>query len=216
MGRIEETIQRIFSENLMRLLDEKGATQSELAKFIGVSNTAINNYVKGYNMPRMDKVDDICRFFGVSRSELIEPNIDLSSIPDVILPVRMKKIPILGEIACGEPIFAEENYEGFFLLDKNLPEADFILTAKGDSMIEANIHSGDLVFLRVTQDVENGTIAAVLIEDDATLKRVNKSDGTLILQPCNNKYPPIIITEEDHKNVRILGEMVGVYSERNR
>ena len=192
----------------------------ELGNLVGLSDATVQRYeagkIKGVDINLLQRIADALHVTTAYLMGWEEPELDLSSIPDVILPVRMKKIPILGEIACGEPIFAEENYEGFFLLDKNLPEADFILTAKGDSMIEANIHSGDLVFLRVTQDVENGTIAAVLIEDDATLKRVNKSDGTLILQPCNNKYPPIIITEEDHKNVRILGEMVGVYSERNR
>lgn len=207
-------------ENIKELRNSLGLSQEELAKKVGYKDrTSIAKIEAGKVDLSQSKIYEFAKALNTTPSDLMgweEPELDLSSIPDVILPVRMKKIPILGEIACGEPIFAEENYEGFFLLDKNLPEADFILTAKGDSMIEANIHSGDLVFLRVTQDVENGTIAAVLIEDDATLKRVNKSDGTLILQPCNNKYPPIIITEEDHKNVRILGEMVGVYSERNR
>lgn len=208
-----------FTDRLKLAMDQKEISQSDLAKATRITQSSISDWIRGKYLPKQDKVDLLSKALSVSPAYLMgweEPELDLSSIPDVILPVRMKKIPILGEIACGEPIFAEENYEGFFLLDKNLPEADFILTAKGDSMIEANIHSGDLVFLRIAQDVENGTIAAVLIEDDATLKRVNKSDGTLILQPCNNKYPPIIITEEDHKNVRILGEMVGVYSERNR
>lgn len=208
-----------FTDRLKLAMEQREISQSDLAKATGITQSSISDWIRGKYLPKQDKVDLLSKALGVSPAYLMgweEPELDLSSIPDVILPVRMKKIPILGEIACVEPIFAEENYEGFFLLDKNLPEADFILTAKGDSMIEADIHSGDLVFLRITQDVENGTIAAVLIEDDATLKRVNKSDGTLILQPCNNKYPPIIITEEDHKNVRILGEMVGVYSERNR
>ena len=207
-------------ENIKELRNSLGLSQEELAKKVGYKDrTSIAKIEAGKVDLSQSKIYEFAKALNTTPSDLMgweEPELDLSSIPDVILPVRMKKIPILGEIACGEPIFAEENYEGFFLLDKNLPEADFILTAKGDSMIEANIHSGDLVFLRVTQDVENGTIAAVLIEDDATLKRVNKSDGTLILQPCNNKYPPIIITEEDHKNVRILGEKIGVYSERNR
>lgn len=208
-----------FTDRLKLAMDQKEISQSDLAKATGITQSSISDWLRGKYLPKQDKVALLSKALGVSPAYLMGwevSELDLSSSPDMILPVRMKKIPILGEIACGEPIFAEENYEGFFLLDKNLPEADFILTAKGDSMIEANIHSGDLVFLRITQDVENGTIAAVLIEDDATLKRVNKSDGTLILQPCNNKYPPIIITEEDRKNVRILGEMVGVYSERNR
>lgn len=140
----------------------------------------------------------------------------LENIPGIITPVKLKKIPILGTIACGNPILAEENYDGYFMIDENLPYSDFILRAKGDSMIDANIHEGDLVFFRKQNDVDNGTIAAVLIEDEATLKRVNKSNDTLILQPCNTNYNPIIINKSDNKKVLILGQMVGVYSKRSK
>lgn len=139
----------------------------------------------------------------------------LENIPGIITPVQMKRIPILGTIACGDPIFAQENYDGYFMIDKNLPEADFILKAKGDSMVEANIFNGDLVFLKKTNDVDNGRIAAVLIDDEATLKRVNKDGKTVVLQPCNKNYKPIIIHDSDDKQVLILGEMVGVYSRRS-
>lgn len=68
----EKSIQSIFSYNLRRMLMERNKTQLELSKYIGVSNTTINNYVKGYNMPRMDKIDKICRFFNIKRSDLLE------------------------------------------------------------------------------------------------------------------------------------------------
>lgn len=139
----------------------------------------------------------------------------LENIPGIITPVQMKRIPILGTIACGDPIFAQENYDGYFMIDKNLPEADFILKAKGDSMIEAHIFDGDLVFLRKASDVDDGQIAAVLIDDEATLKRVSRDKDTVILQPCNKDYKPIIVQEKDDKQVLILGEMVGVYSKRS-
>lgn len=191
----------------------------ELGNLVGLSDATIQRYeagkIKGVDINLLQRIADALH---VSPAYLMgwEDEPDLSTIPDIILPVRLKKIPILGVIACGEPIFAEENYEGYFMLDGNLPSADFILRAKGDSMIDASIHDGDLVFIRRTPDVEPGTIAAVLIEDEATLKRVNKTESAIVLQPCNSKYAPIIVSEEDHKRVRILGEMVGVYSERNR
>ena len=140
----------------------------------------------------------------------------LENIPGIITPVKLKKIPILGTIACGNPILAEENYDGYFMIDENLPYSDFVLRAKGDSMIDANIHEGDLVFFRKQNDVDNGTISAVLIEDESTLKRFNKSNDTLILQPCNTNYNPIIINKSDNKKVLILGQMVGVYSKRSK
>ena len=138
----------------------------------------------------------------------------LENIPGIITPIKMKRIPILGTISCGKPIFADQNYDGYFMIDTNLPEADFVLKAKGDSMIEANIFEGDFVFFRKQRDVDNGTIAAVLIDEEATLKRVNKSNDVLILQPCNKNYEPLIYSKDDDKNIVILGQMVGVYSNR--
>lgn len=170
-------------------------------------NTYLSAYAKEFNQ-------DMNYLLGINDSP--SDDIDISQIPGVIMPVKLKRIPILGTIACGEPLFAEQNYEGYFMLDENLHGADFCLKAKGDSMIEANIFEKDLVFFKKTSDVDNGAIAAVLIDDEATLKRISKSEDMLVLQPCNRSYSPIIIKPEDNKRVLILGEMVGVYSERNR
>lgn len=202
---------------------EKGMTLEELGRKAGVSKVTIHKYESKVitNIPS-DRIEAMAKALEVSPAYLMGWNdspsedIDISKIPGVIMPVKLKRIPILGSIACGEPLFAEQNYEGYFMLDENLAGADFCLRAKGDSMIEANIFERDLVFFKKTNDVENGTIAAVLIDDEATLKRISKSDNMLILQPCNRIYSPIIIKPEDNKRVLILGEMVGVYSERNK
>lgn len=202
---------------------EKGMTLEELGRKAGVSKVTIHKYESKdiTNIPS-DRIEAMARALNVSPAYLMGWNdspsedIDISKIPGVIMPVKLKRIPILGSIACGEPLFAEQNYEGYFMLDENLAGADFCLRAKGDSMIEANIFERDLVFFKKTNDVENGTIAAVLIDDEATLKRISKSEDMLILQPCNRIYSPIIIKPEDDKRVLILGEMVGVYSERNK
>lgn len=202
---------------------EKGMTLEELGRKAGVSKVTIHKYESKdiTNIPS-DRIEAMARALNVSPAYLMGWNdspsedIDISKIPGVIMPVKLKRIPILGSIACGEPLFAEQNYEGYFMLDENLAGADFCLRAKGDSMIEANIFERDLVFFKKTNDVENGTIAAVLIDDEATLKRISKSEDMLILQPCNRIYSPIIIKPEDDKRVLILGEMVGVYSERKK
>lgn len=202
---------------------EKGMTLEELGRKAGVSKVTIHKYESKVitNIPS-DRIEAMAKALNVSPAYLMGWNdsssedIDISKIPGVIMPVKLKRIPILGSIACGEPLFAEQNYEGYFMLDENLAGADFCLRAKGDSMIEANIFERDLVFFKKTNDVENGTIAAVLIDDEATLKRISKSEDMLILQPCNRIYSPIIIKPEDDKRVLILGEMVGVYSERNK
>lgn len=201
---------------------EKNVTLEELGKKADVNKATIQRYESGKitNIPS-DRIERISEALNVSPAYLMgweDENSDpiLENIPGIITPVKLKKIPILGTIACGKPILAEENYDGYFMIDENLPYSDFVLRAKGDSMIDANIHEGDLVFFRKQNDVDNGTIAAVLIDDEATLKRVNKSNDTLILQPCNTNYNPIIINKSDNKKVLILGQMVGVYSKRSR
>lgn len=201
---------------------EHNITLEELGKKADVNKATIQRYESGKitNIPS-DRIERISEALGVSPAFIMgwedeSNNPILENIPGIILPVKMRKIPILGTIACGEPIFAEENYEGYFMLDKNLPMSDFVLKAKGDSMIEAGIYEGDLIFFRKQNDVDNGTIAAVLIDDEATLKRVHKSKDMLILQPCNKDYKPIVISKKDHKNILILGQMVGVYSSRSK
>lgn len=212
-----------FNDKVKLNREKLGYTLEELAKLVGVSAPTIQRYESGeIKNVRRDKISKLAKALNVSPAYLMGWNdspsedIDISKIPGVIMPVKLKRIPILGSIACGEPLFAEQNYEGYFMLDENLAGADFCLRAKGDSMIEANIFERDLVFFKKTNDVENGTIAAVLIDDEATLKRISKSEDMLILQPCNRIYSPIIIKPEDDKRVLILGEMVGVYSERKK
>lgn len=221
---------KMFGTILKNLREEINLSQQELADRLNVTRQTVSNYETNKRLPNKEMFEIIADFFNVDmdylygmsdvknkyQSLINNSNIDLASIPGIILPVKMKKIPILGTIACGEPIFAEENYEGYFMLDTNLPVADFVLKAKGDSMIDADIYEGDLVFFRRKSDVDNGSIAAVIIEDEATLKKIYKNESNLILQPCNSNYAPIVLSENDHKSIRILGEMVGVYSKRNK
>lgn len=201
---------------------ELNLSYQDMSDKTGLSKSTLQRYITGdIRNLGLDKLEILAKALDVTPSYLMgwedeneEPI--LENIPGIILPVKMKKIPILGTIACGEPIFAEENYEGYFMLDTNLPNSDFVLRAKGDSMIDADIYEGDLVFFRRKSDVDNGSIAAVIIEDEATLKKIYKNESNLILQPCNSNYAPIVLSEIDHKNIRILGEMVGVYSKRNK
>lgn len=207
---------RIFQKK-----SELNLSYQDMSEKTGLSKSTLQRYITGdIRNLGLDKLEILAKALDVTPSYLMgweDENKDpiLENIPGIITPVQMKRIPILGTIACGDPIFAQENYDGYFMIDKNLPEADFILKAKGDSMIEAHIFDGDLVFLRKTSDVDDGQIAAVLIDDEATLKRVSRDKDTVILQPCNKDYKPIIVQEKDDKQVLILGEMVGVYSKRS-
>ena len=141
-----------------------------------------------------------------------------SAVPSVrnaedFLPLTRRSVPILGEIACGEPIFAEEEHESF--ADAGLPErVDYCLRAHGNSMVGARIHDGDLVFIRKQDTVENGEIAAVIINDEATLKRVYyfPEEEKLILSPENPHFAPLVYMKEELAHVRILGKAVAFQS----
>lgn len=211
-----------FKDKIKFNREKLGYTLEELSKLVGVSAPTIQRYESGeIKNVRRDKIAKLAKALDVTPSYLMgweDENSEpiLENIPGIITPIKMKRIPILGTISCGNPIFADKNYDGYFMIDTNLPEADFVLKAKGDSMIEANIFEGDFVFFTKQMDVDNGTIAAVLIDEEATLKRVNKTNDVIILQPCNKNYEPVIYSKDDDKNIVILGQMVGVYSNRSK
>ena len=121
---------------------------------------------------------------------------------------KMKKIPLIGSIACGDPITAEQNIEKMVDVPENI-RCDFSLTCHGDSMVDAGIHDKDVVYIRIQPEVENGEIAAVRIRDEATLKRVYYSGDTLTLMPANAAYAPLVYTGETLNEVKIEGRAVG-------
>lgn len=139
-------------------------------------------------------------------------DVDDESVYDNIIPMpKMNKIPLIGTIACGTPITAVENIE----CEVDIPEhinADFALRCKGDSMIDARINDGDIVYIRQQPIVDNGEIAVVLIENEATLKRFYREGNTVTLMPCNSKHKPFFYSGEQLNEIRILGKAVGFTS----
>lgn len=130
------------------------------------------------------------------------------TLADNIIPLpKTKKIPLLGTIACGEPILATENIDKYIEMPESVG-GTFALKCKGDSMINAHIFDGDVVYIREQPNVENGEIAAVLIGDEATLKRVYKYPSKVVLRPENPLYNDITYAEEEMNDVRILGKAV--------
>lgn len=121
---------------------------------------------------------------------------------------KMKKVPLIGSIACGDPITAEQNIEKMVDVPENI-RCDFSLTCHGDSMIDAGIHDRDVVYIHIQPEVENGQIAAVRIGEEATLKRVYYSGGTLTLMPANPAYAPMVYTGPQLEEVQIEGRAVG-------
>ncbi len=137
---------------------------------------------------------------------------DLIDEYDNINPIRTQKIPLLGNVACGEPIVANPEYELYVDATTDI-HADFALRAKGDSMINARIFDGDIVFIRQQPDVDNGEIAAVIIEDEVTLKRVYKFENSLELRAENPRYRPLVYSGEELNHVKILGKAVAFQSD---
>lgn len=209
-------LKQVFKDNLLKQFEAHKTPQAELAQHVGVSNSAVNNWARGISMPRMDKIDKICDFFGIQRSDLLtikEPNQSISRF-DNILPITTKKIPLLGDIACGEPIYADQDFESYVEVGSDM-KADFALKAKGDSMIGARIQDGDIVFIRKQSIVENGRIAAVVVDGEATLKRVEylKDQNILFLKPENPRMKTLVFTHDDLDEIQILGQAIAFQSD---
>lgn len=191
----------------------KDMTQEELGNVIGVKKAAVQKWESGMvqNLKR-STIKQLADFFEVSPAGFIDDDTDLSKYG--IAPVKTQRIPLLGEIACGEPMFADEDRESYVEVGTEI-RADFCLRAKGDSMINARIYDGDVVFIRQQPMVDNGDIAAVIIDDSATLKRVYyyPEKGKLILNPENPAYEPMVYVGEELNEVRILGKAVAFQSD---
>ena len=199
----------MFSKQLRKLRQSHKLTQIELAKRLGLSYSAISMYERGERQPNFETLEAIADFFNVPMSTLIEKS--TPPYNNIIPMPEMTTIPLLGSIACGEPITAVENVEDYVTMLKSV-KADFALRCKGDSMIDARILDGDIVYIRQQAKVENGEIAAVLIGDEATLKRVYISADTVTLMPANQKYSPLVYSGEEINEIRILGKAVAFTS----
>ncbi len=191
-----------------------GMTQAELAEKIGVKFSAIHKYENGLvvNLKR-DTIAALAKALDVSPAWLMCMDDDPSSLPANILPLpKMKKVPLVGNIACGTPVLAEQNVEAFLSMPEGV-NADFCLRCMGDSMINARIFDGDIVYIRQQETVEHGEIAAVLIDTEATLKRVYLYDDRIVLEAENPQYRPKSYWGEDMNDVRILGKAVAFTSD---
>ena len=210
-----ENQKKTFAKNFGHYLELKGVTRADVSRLLGYPETTLANWANGVNYPRIDKIQELADFFGIKKSDLIEDKIDniINRHPDLHPIRKIRSVPILGTIACGTPIWAEENFEGYIGIDPMHMDGEFALICKGDSMVDANIHDGDIVLMKKTSDVEDGRIAAVFIEDATTLKKVYKRDNSLVLQPCNRNYGPIVYSarEAEDSGIQIIGECVGVY-----
>ena len=223
-----------LSDKLARLKAERGLTTEALSARAGVPRGTLNKLLNGETRnPTIGTLSALadaldCPVGYLSGENAALPRArsggPLDGIPgvyrlgdagaprnaDVLLPVSRRRIPLLGAIAAGQPIYAEQALDTA-QCDASM-HCDFALRVRGDSMVGARIHDGDIVFIRRQDDVDDGQIAAVIIDDEATLKRVYHIRNGLQLLSENPKYPPMVFTLQEYGSIRILGRAVGFTS----
>ena len=204
---------KTLGEILKELRLGKNLSQGDLGKYLNVTRQTVSNWEMDKRIPSNEMMEFIADFYNVDmdylfgKTEIKNRYRNVSNILKVSYP--KKKIPIIGTIAAGQPILAEEHIEDYIDIESTI-EADFCLRVKGDSMINANIDNGDYIFIKQQPDVEDGEIAAVLIEEEATLKRVYKVGNYVQLRAENPSFKPI--TLDGTKPCRILGKATYVLS----
>ena len=206
----------MLGEKIKKLRKAKGLSLEDLSLLVGTSRQTIHRYENGVisNIPH-DKIESLAAALGTTPAELMgweewDPLATFNNIRNMNVDrIKQKRLPLLGNVSCGEPIFANESHDTYVSSTTDF-NADFCLRAKGDSMINARIFDGDLLFVKKQDSVDDGEIAVVLIDDEATVKRVyfNREDGILTLIPENPTYKPMRYMGRQLDNIRILGKVV--------
>lgn len=211
-----------FADRLKEALEIRNISAAELSRKLGINEGTMSQYKAGKYEPKQRRLQEISQILSVSIPWLMgadvpmednQSSINLLGIKNIIPMPKMKKVPLIGTIACGEPILAQENIEDYINMPAKL-DGTFALRCKGDSMINARILDGDIAFIREQPEVENGEIAAVLIDNEATLKRVYyyPEKSMLILKPENTAYQDFIYINEELNNIKILGKAIAFLS----
>lgn len=227
-----ERLQQIIRDRGIKQADILAAAQPYCERYgVKLNKSDLSQFVNGKSNPGQWKLTVLALALNVSESWLMGLDVPmerqssdsldavstlLCSIPNLLPLPKTRKVPRLGTIACGEPILAQENIEDYDKAPEGV-NCDFTLKCKGDSMVGARINDGDIVYIRQQEEVENGEIAAVLVDDvgesSATLKRVYLYENQIVLQAENPKYSPWVYTGEDMNKVRIIGKAVAFLSE---
>ena len=198
MGSKEELGTRIKTMRLSRKM-----TQADLAKSIGQSPSSITMYETGRREPDFETLEAMADVFNVPMSFFVTDGLPTNVMP--IKALRKQTVPLIGSVAAGQPIPAEESVEMYI---DSPSGADYALRVQGDSMSPTYL-DGDIVYIKMTPAVTEGTVAVVLVDDDACLKHVYYISNGLQLVSDNPSYPPMIVTWPEHDNIRVLGKVIG-------
>ncbi len=199
--------------NLKALREEKELTMKETAHSLGIPYTTYRSYETGEREPNHGMLIKMAEFFNTTVDYIIgKTDIPESLSFDNIIPLpETSSVPLVGSIACGAPLLARENIEGT-VSAPDFIHADFALRCKGDSMTGARIFDGDIVYIKKQNTVENGEIAAVLIDNEATLKRFYRYGDTVVLRAENPAYKELEYNKEELNSIRILGKATYFFS----
>lgn len=196
-----------LGDRIRILRSGRALTQQAVAEALGVSRSAVAMWEKDEREPNLETLAQLAKLLDVPLSALVER--EEAPMPENLRPVRARRIPLLGAIAAGEPIFAEEEHETYVDVGGGV-RADFALEVKGESM-EPLYKDGDVVYIRRQDDVLDGQVAAVAVDGLATLKRVYHLPIGVQLMPINPAFAPMLFTKENSDDVRILGLAVGYF-----
>ena len=204
---------KVFSKNLRNIMDERQITRRQMCSDLGFVYSTFSDWYNGKKYPRIDKIAMTANYFGIKKSDLIEDQSAKPPIPSDAIPYApTQRIPILGRISAGLPLYAEEQIEGYTYTDLNHGGEYFALRVHGDSMDALGIKEGYLVIVRRQDYVDNGTICVVLVGDnEATMKRFYQDGDTVTLMPqsTNPKHMPQIYNLK-HTPIHIIGKVVKV------
>lgn len=194
-----------MSNNLKKYLKINNISRNQLSESLGISYSTISDWINGKAYPRIDKIEMMANYFGINKSDLVEEHF-MEEKPQGL------QIPVLGTVAAGIPISAVEDILDYEEVPQSWESQGefFGLRIKGDSM-EPRMESGDVVIVRQQSDANSGDTVIVLVNgDDATCKRLQKTDNGIMLVSTNPKYPPMFYSNEDirTKPVVILGKVV--------
>lgn len=202
---------KVFSKNLRNIMDERQITRRQMCSDLGFVYSTFSDWYNGKKYPRIDKIEMMANYFGIKKSDLIEDQSAKPSIPPDAIPYNpTQRIPILGRISAGLPLYADEQIEGYTYTDLNHGGEYFALRVHGDSMDALGIKEGYLVIVRRQDYVDNGTICVVLVGDnEATMKRFYQDGDTVTLMPqsTNPKHMPQIYNLKTTP-IRIIGKVI--------
>lgn len=201
-----------ISDRILNLFEKRGISYGDLSKETGIPKSALQRYATGETVKiPLPRLEAIAKALNTTPAYLMgwEDETPQSPHPDLIPLKHVRFVPVIGTIACGTPVLAQENIMGNTVLPDRV-HADFALVCHGDSMKGAGIEDGDTVYVRQQPEVENGEIAVALVDSEATLKRVYVTPDRITLMPENSVYAPLTFVKEEMNDVRIVGKVVAI------